>query len=89
MWSTSLSTEMHQEYTFRHGSSHRTPAKSEKKSMTTGKEYIDPHKTWSDKGRRRKRVELAGLDLHLGGGGTEAGVRYPHRGNCLGQRRSV
>ena len=33
----------------------------------------------------KKLREWAGLDLHLGGGRTEAGVRSPHRGNCLGQ----
>ena len=28
---------------------------------------------------------LAGLDLPTVGGGTEAGVQSPHRGNCLSQ----
>ena len=28
---------------------------------------------------------LVGLDLPLAGGGTEAGVQSPHRGNCLRQ----
>ena len=28
---------------------------------------------------------LAGLNLPLAGGGTEAGVQSPHRGNCLRQ----
>ena len=32
---------------------------------------------------------LVGLDLPLVGGGTEAGGRSPHWGNCLGQRRKV
>ena len=28
---------------------------------------------------------LVGLDLPSAGGGTEAGVQSPHRGNCLSQ----
>ena len=32
---------------------------------------------------------LVGLDLPEVGGGTEAGVRFPHRGNCLSQRRNI
>ena len=28
---------------------------------------------------------LAGLDLPLAGGRTEAGIRSPHQGNCLSQ----
>ena len=33
--------------------------------------------------------ELVGLDLNLVGGGTEAGVESPHRGNYLGQRGNI
>ena len=32
---------------------------------------------------------LVGLDLPSAGGGTEAGVRSPHQGNCLSQRRNI
>ena len=32
---------------------------------------------------------LVRLDLPLTSGGTEAGVRSPHRGNCLSQRRNI
>ena len=32
---------------------------------------------------------LVRLDLPSAGGGTEAGVRSPHRGNCLSQRRNI
>ena len=32
---------------------------------------------------------LVGLGLPFAGRGTEAGVRTPHRGNCLGQRRNI
>ena len=31
---------------------------------------------------------LVGLDLPSAGGGTEVGVRFPHQGNCLSQRRT-
>ena len=29
------------------------------------------------------------MDLPLAGGGTEAGVQSPQRGNCLSQRRNI
>ena len=32
---------------------------------------------------------LGGLDLPSAGGGTEAGVQSPQRGNCLSQRRNI
>ena len=32
---------------------------------------------------------LVGLDLPSAGGGTEAGVRSPHHGNCLSQRINI
>ena len=32
---------------------------------------------------------LVGLGLPSAGGGTEAEVQTPHRGNCLGQRRNI
>ena len=32
---------------------------------------------------------LAGLNMPLAGGETEAGVRSPHLGNCLSQRRNI
>ena len=32
---------------------------------------------------------LVGLDLPSVGGGTEAGVQSPQRGNCLSQRRNI
>ena len=41
-----LSPRIHQEYTFRHRSAFRTPAESGQQYLTTGKEYIEPHKTW-------------------------------------------
>ena len=41
-----LSLWIHQEYTFRHRSACRTPAESGEEYPTSGKEYIDSHKTW-------------------------------------------
>ena len=32
---------------------------------------------------------LLGLDMPSVGGGTEAGVRSPHQGNCLSQKRNI
>ena len=41
-----LSPWIHQEYTFRHRRSCRTSVESGQEYLTTGKEYIEPHKTW-------------------------------------------
>ena len=41
-----LSLWMHQEYTFRHRSACRTPVESGQEYLTSGKEYIEPCKTW-------------------------------------------
>ena len=38
---------------------------------------------------RGETGELIGLDLPSMGGGTEAGVQFPHWGNCLGHRRNI
>ena len=40
-------------------------------------------------GRRKELGVLVGPDLPSVGGGTEAEVRSPHRGNCLNQRRNI
>ena len=40
-----LSPRKHQEYTFRHRTAYRTPAESGHAYLTSGKEYIGPHKT--------------------------------------------
>ena len=42
--SISLS-RIHQEHTFRHSSACRTPGESGQEDLTSGKEYIEPHKT--------------------------------------------
>ena len=49
-WEVHLSPWKHQEYTIRHRSICRTPAESGHEYLTSGKEYIDPHKTWQDEG---------------------------------------
>ena len=40
-----LSPQIHQEYTFRHRSTCRTPAESGQENLTSGKEFIEPCKT--------------------------------------------
>ena len=40
-----LSPWMHQDYTFRHRSACRIPAGSRREDLTSGKQYIAPHKT--------------------------------------------
>ena len=40
-----LSPRIHQEYNFRHRNACRTPAESRPEYLTSGKEYIEPHKT--------------------------------------------
>ena len=40
-----LSPWIHQEHTFRHRSAWRTPAESGQEDLSSGKEYIEPHKT--------------------------------------------
>ena len=41
-----LSSQLHQEYTFKHRRSCRTPAENGHEYLTTRKEYIAPHKIW-------------------------------------------
>ena len=41
-----LSPQIHEEYTFRHRSGCRTSAESRQEYLTSGKEYIEPRKTW-------------------------------------------
>ena len=77
-----LSPWMHQEYTFRH----RTQAESRQESRSTRKQYMDPCKTQED-GRKKRKVSRTGCVPE--GGGTEAGFKSPHWGNCLRQWRSI
>ena len=77
-----LSPRIHQKYTFRHRSACRTPAEG-------GQENLTSRRNGRTKELGRKREVLVGLDLLSEGGGTEAGVQFPHRGNCLSQRRNI
>ena len=36
-----------------------------------------------------EKTVLVGVDISSAGGGTEAGVQSPQRGNCLSQRRNI
>ena len=45
-----MSLHGYQEYTFRHRSACRAPAKSGQEYLTTRKDYIEPCKTWQDEG---------------------------------------
>ena len=75
-----LSPRIHQEYNFRPRNAFRTPAEAGQEYLTSGKEYMEPHKTQQEEGTRGKTGVLVGLDLPLAGGGTEAGVRSPTLG---------
>ena len=52
-----ISPWTHQKYIFRGRSSRRRPPESRLWSLTTGKEYIDPHETRWDEGRQGRRGE--------------------------------
>jgi len=80
---------IHQEYSLRHRSACRSPAESGQEYLTSGKEYIGPQKLDRMKELGAKTGVLIRLDLPLVGGGTEAGVQFPHRGNCQSQRTNV
>ena len=67
----------------------RTPAESRQKYLTSGKEHIEPRKTWYEEGTRGKTRVLVGLDLSSAGGGIEVQVQSPHWGNCLSHRRNI
>ena len=67
----------------------RTPAESGQEFVTSEKEYIERCKTRQDKGTRGKNKSVSRTGPALGSGGTEAGVRSPHGGNCLSQRRNI
>ena len=87
-WSTSLSTDT-SGYTSTHRGACGTPAESGQEDLTNRRAYIEPRKTQQDEGTGGDTGVLAGLALPLAGGGTEVGVRPPHWGNCLSQRRDT
>jgi hypothetical protein len=48
-----LSSWIRKEYTFRHRSEYRTPAERGQEYLTSGREYIEPHKIQQDEGTRQ------------------------------------
>ena len=50
-------SQMHQECTFSHRTTCRTPSQGGQGYLTNGKEYIEPHKTPWDEGTRGKKQE--------------------------------
>ena len=54
-----LSSQIHQEYTFRHRSACRTPAESGQEDLTRGKKCTEPRKTQLDKGTRGKNRSVS------------------------------
>ena len=84
-----LSPWIYQEYTFRHRSACKTPAKVEGVPDQWKRIYKNHAKLGRTKERGGKTGVLVGLDLSSAGGATEAGVRSPQQNNCLGQRRTI
>ena len=84
-----LSPQIHQEYIIRHRSACRTPAEGRQEYWPVGKNIQNHAKLSRMKELEGKTGVLVRLDLPSGGGGIEAGVRSPHWGNCLRQRRNI
>ena len=62
-----LSSQIHQGYIFRHRSACRIPAECGQEYLTSGKEYIEPRKTWQDEGTRGKNRSVSRTGPALGG----------------------
>ena len=62
-----LSLWIHQEYTFKHRSACRTPAERGQEDLTSGKQYIEPRKTWYDEGTRGKKKSINRTGPSAGG----------------------
>ena len=62
-----LSPQIHQKHTFRHISVCRTPAEGGQEYLTTGKEYIEPHKTHYDEVHRGENRSVSRTGPALGG----------------------
>ena len=84
-----LSPWVHQEYTFRHRNTCRTPAEHGQEYLTRGTEYIESQKLSRTKELGGKMGVVVGLDLPSAGGETEAEVQSPEWGHCLSQRRNI
>ena len=85
-----LSPRIHREYIFRHfRSACRTAAESRQECLTSEKNIQTHAKLGRMKELGGKTGVLIGQDPPSIGGRTEAGVRSPHQGNCLSQRRNT
>ena len=61
-----LSPWIHQGYIFRHRRACRTPAESRQEDLISGKEYIEPRKTWYAEGTRGKNTSIGKTGPTLG-----------------------
>ena len=87
------------EYVSLHRYIRNTPSDTEvhgEHQLRTERSTQPVEKNISNHAKLDRRKELGGksgvfvrLDLPLVGGGTEAGVPSPHRGNCLSERRNI
>ena len=85
-----LSPWIHQEYTFKHRSAWRIAAETDRRKEWTVEKNAQNHaKLGRTKELGGKTGVSLGLDLPSPGRGTEAGIRSPHRSNCLSQRRNI
>ena len=57
-------------YTLAYRNACRTPAESGQEYLTRGKEYIEPHKTWSDEGTKGENRRVSRTGPALGGWGN-------------------
>ena len=65
-----LSPRIHQKHTLRHRSACVTPAESGQEDLISGKENIEPCKTWCDQGSRGKNRRVSRTGPALGGWGN-------------------
>ena len=75
-----LSPWIHQEYTFRHRSTCRTPTESRQEYLTNGKEYIEPCKLVGFKGTRGKNRSVRGNGPALSRSGNWSRGQIPTSG---------
>ena len=88
-WSTFLSKDTSGIHLQTQNCISRTSAESRQEAIPVEKNTEKHVKLGRMKELWRKTGVLVGLDLPSAGGGTEAGVQSPHRGNCLSQRRNI
>ena len=83
-----LSPQTHQEYSS-DTEGHAEPQLRAGRSTWSVEKNTENHAQPRKKELGGKTGVLAGLDLPSAGGGTETGVRSPHLGNRLSQRRNI